>query len=431
MGSGMGSKMVAELSAKAIAALPPRKSPYRIAPLLYVSKRRPPGFWLMMYVSPTLHRRVEMSLGPVRDPAQSGARAEASGLSIAEAKAKALEYRAQIVRGRCPLSERQAAQTTRKLGQSGKRGPHTFAEVAEAYVEFHRPTWANAKHVQQWENTLSSYVFPTIGNLPIGRVDVGEVMLILEPIWRTKPNTASRIRGRIETIIDYAKARKWFTGANPAAWRGHLDQLLPRPGRVRAVQHRPAMDWREVPAFYQRLAEDRDGSALALRYLILCALRSGETRFTTIGELDREHRIHTIPARRTKTKRADLRVPLSDEALAVLDLCEARRTDDSLFGGRKSGAPIAENTMREKLHDMVPNLTVHGFRSSFRDFCADAGVPREIAEACLGHAVGNQVEAAYLRSDVLEQRRAVMERWAQFLTAPASGAAVVALARRG
>ena len=227
-------------------------------------------------------------------------------------------------------------------------------------------------------------------------------------------------------VIDYAKARKWFTGENPARWRGHLDQLLPPPSRVRAVAHQPAMPWREVPAFYQRLARDRDISSLALRYTIANGLRTGETRFATIGEIDHANRLHLIPAGRTKT-RMPLRVPLSDEALAILALCEARRTSPYLFGGQRIGKPISDMAMLEKLRGMMPGVVTHGFRSAFRDWCGETGVMREVAESCLGHVVGSKVEAAYARSDLLSRRRAVMDAWAAFLTAPEGKAEVVVL----
>lgn len=290
------------------------------------------------------------------------------------------------------------------------RGPRTFEAVAEAYIAFHRPSWANKKHAQQWENTLKTYVHPKIGNLPIARIEVGDVIEILEPIWREKPETASRVRGRFETIIDYAKARKWFSGENPANWKGHLDQLMPRRSRAAPVEHQAAMDWRDVPGFYRRLAQDRDISALALRYVILIALRTSEARFAIIGEIDRDApggAVHTISAVRTKT-RSELRVPLAAEALAVLDAVAARRTSPYLFGGQRLGKPISDMAMLEKLRGLAPGLTMHAFRSSFRDWCAEHGVPREIAETGLGHAVGSKVEAAYLRSDVLARRRAVM-----------------------
>jgi integrase len=394
--------MPAELSARAA-----RKAPYWVAPNLYVSKVKPPGFWILMYASPLRGKRVEMGLGSI------------ATVPLRQVKLDAAEYRLMIARGRCPLSERQAERQARKAGHSRVRGPRTFEAIAQAYIAFHRPTWSNKKHAQQWESTLATYAYPVIGHLPIGRIDVGEIMQILKPVWYSRPETASRVRGRIETVIDYARARKWFAGENPARWRGHFDQLLPSRSRVRAVEHQPAMPWRELPVFYQRLAGDRDISALALRYAIVNALRTGEVRLAAADEIDRDQRLHVIPASRTKT-RTRARVPLSDEALAILEEAEDIRTSDYVFGGARVGKPISDMAMLKKLRGLAPGLTVHGFRSSFRDWCAENGVLREIAESSLGHAVGNKVEAAYPRSDVLERRRAVMAAWSAFLITPVS-----------
>ena len=404
-------------STAALGALVIRKAPYWVAPLLYLSKKREPGTWLLMYVSPVKGRRVEMGLGPARDSSLKGAKAHASGLSLAEAKAKALEYRAQIVRGRCPMTERQAEQSAKRTGHDRGKGPRTFAALADAYIGFHRPTWSNPKHGRQWEATLRQYVFPVIGHLPVGRVDVDHVLTILEPIWREKPATASRVRGRIETVWDYARARKLVSGENPARWKGHLDQLLPRPSRIRTVAHQPAMPWREVPAFYARLAQEGDVAAAPLAYCVLSALRAGAVRLATSDEIDWDERVHTVPPLPgRKFRDGSLRVPLANEALVILRQCEARRTSQYLFGGTRANKPIGEMAMLVKLHALAPGVTVHGFRSSFRDWAADNGVSRETAEHCLGHALENRVEAAYQRSDMLERRRAVMARWAEFVT---------------
>jgi integrase len=408
--------MPVELSAKAVAALPPRRSPYWVAPNLYANKEHPPGFWVLMYASPVKGRRVEMGLGSVRDPALTGAAAKASGLSVAEAKAKALEYRAQVLRGRCPLSERQAEKDAHKAGHSRVRGPRTFAAIAEAFIAFHRPTWSNKKHARQWASTLSTYAYPSIGHLPIGRVDVGEVMQILEPIWHAKPETASRVRARIETVIDYARARKWFTGENPARWKGHLDQLLPSRSRVKPVQHRPAMPWAEVPALYKRLGGDDSTVALALRYLITTALRTGAVRFAEIGEFDLVVAVHTVPPLPGRKTSTEFPVPLSDAAMAILGKAEERRTSRFMFSGARVDKPLSDNALNKRLRSIAPAYVVHGFRSSFRDWAADNGVLRELAEACLGHVVEGKVEAAYLRSTRLDQRRVVMQRWAEFIT---------------
>ena len=415
--------MPAELSAKAVAALPQRRSPYWVAPLLYVNKQHPPGFWLVLYVSPVKGRRVEMGLGPVRDPVLSGEAAKASGLSLAEAKAKAIECRAMILRGRCPLSERQEERERRQVVRPRPGALRSFAAVAEAYCQLHAPTWGK-KHAQQWEGSLRNYILPVLGPLPIARIDVDAVLRVVEPIWLAKAQTANRVRSRIETLIDYATARKLFHGDNPARWKGGLQQALPSRDRVRRVEHRAALPWAEIPEFYARLATDPSIGALALRFLILTAERTDETRLATIAEIDRDQRLHTVRAERVKT-RALLRVPLADEALRILDLVEQRRTSPLLFGGRGHGKPINDMALLAKLHQHGVTATVHGFRSSFRDWCADHGVVREISEGCLGHRIGSATEQAYQRSDMLERRRVVMAQWAGFVTGIAEPAGSV------
>lgn len=407
--------MPAELSARTIAALPSRRSPYWVAPNLYVNKAKAPGFWLMLYASPVRGRRVEMGLGSI------------DLVPLRQVKTEVLEYRLQIARGRCPLTERQAVQDARKMvgHRPRERGPHSFVEAAEAFIAAHRPSWSNPKHALQWESSLATYAYPTIGHLPVSRIGVDEVLQVLEPIWVEKTETASRVRGRIESVIDYARSRKWIVGGdNPARWRGHLENLLPKKSKVSPVKHQAAMDWRALPRFYQALSRDRGAGALALRYVIVNALRSGEGRLTVVGEIDRERRLHSIPGVRTKT-RTELRVPLSDEALRILDEAEQRRSCEFLFSGRRVGKPLSSMAMLEVLRTKVgASAVVHGFRSSFRDWAAEHGVDREISEMILGHSLG-PVEGAYWRSDVIERRRVVLNAWAAFLTTPATAAEVV------
>jgi integrase len=395
--------MPVELSARAIAALPLRKAPYWVAPNLYIVKDQEPGSWSLMYASPLKGRRVAMGLGSARD------------IPLRQVKAEVLEYRGMVARGRCPLSERQAEQRTRKAGMPvvGR----TFKAVAEAYIHAHAAGWANRKHEQQWTNTLATYAYPALGHLPVNRIDVGEVMDVLEPIWRTVPATASRVRGRIESVLDYAKARKWFPAdrENPARWRGGIGELLPPHRKLKPVRHQPAVPWRELPELYRRLAEDGSIRALALRYAILTALRTKEVRLTAAGEIDGDQTVHVVPAEHTKPRRVQ-RVPLSSEALAVLEQVEALRTGPLLFEGAHVGKPIGTNALAMKLHELQKDVTVHGFRSSFRDWCSENGVGRELAERALGHVVGDKVEAAYLRTDALEARRPVMQAWADFVS---------------
>jgi integrase len=395
--------MPVELSARAIAALPLRKAPYWVAPNLYIVKDQEPGSWSLMYASPLKGRRVAMGLGSARD------------IPLRQAKAEALEYRGMIARGRCPLCERQAAQQARKaaLPIAGR----TFKAVAEAYIHAHASGWASRKHEQQWTSTLAAYAYPALGHLAVNRIDVAEIMDVLEPIWRTVPATASRVRGRIESVLDYAKARKWFPAdrENPARWKANIAELLPPHRKIKPVKHQPAVPWRELPELYQRLAEDGSISALALRYAIVTAERTNEVRGTVISEIDRDQSVHLVPAERTKPRRL-LRVALSGEALAILDEAEALRESKYLFGGAHVGKPLGANALAVKLHELRKDVTTHGCRSSFRDWCSENGVSRELAERALGHVVADKVEGAYLRTDALEARRPVMQAWAEFLT---------------
>ena len=409
--------MHAELSARAVAALPSRKAPYWVAPLLYCAKAKLPGGWVLMYVSPIRGRRVEMGLGSI------------ATVPLKQVKEEALEYRLQIARGRCPLTERQAEREARNIGHRPReRGPHSFEQAVEAFIEAHQASWSSPKHRLQWQTSLATYAYPVIGQMPVNRIGVDEVLRVIGPIWATKTETASRVRNRIETIIDYSRSRKWIAGGaeNPARWKGHLENLLPKKSRVSPVVHQPAMPWRDLPRFYQALSRDRGTGALCMRYVIACALRSSEGRLATIDETDRDRRLHLIPAERTKT-RTPLRVPLSDEALAILDQAEERRTSKFVFSGRRVGKPLSGMAMLEVLRTKAPGLTVHGFRSSFRDWAAENGVAHEIAEACLGHAAGNATEAAYLRTDILAKRAIVVQRWATFLTTPVAKAEIVTL----
>jgi integrase len=393
--------MSAELSMRAVAALPQRRAIYRVAANLYVSKAKLPGFWLLNYVSPTTGKRTYMGLGSIET------------VPLKAVKLEAAEFRLQIARGRCPLSERQAAQAAKRSGFTRTaRGSRTFEGVAEEFISFHRPTWTSKRHAHQWEASLRTYAYPVIGNLPIAHLDVGDVLRALEPIWRQKAETASRVRNRIESVVDYAKARKWFTGENPARWKGHLDQLLPKRSHVAKVEHLPAMPWQALPSFYSALTRSDALGALLLRYQVLAALRPGAARLAEFSEFDLTRRVHTVPALPGRKTAVAFDVPLSAEATRVLDLAKERSTSTLVFNGQRVGRPVSE----QRLRNLVDGFTPHGFRSSFRDWCADHGVERDLAEQCLGHAIDNKVEAAYRRSTMLERRRDVMERWARYVT---------------
>jgi integrase len=313
----------------------------------------------------------------------------------------------------------------------------TFRNAATAYIAAHEAGWRNAKHHQQWGNTLATYAHPTIGDLSVAVLNTDHVLGVLEPIWREKPETAGRVRGRIECILDYAKVRGWRVGENPARWRGHLDHLLPAHAKIAKVEHHAALPWRGVNAFMVALDSHEAVAARALRFAILTAARTGEVIGATWGEISLdgpEGALWTIPASRMKGGR-EHRVPLSGAALAVLrDVAPLRAHDGPdapVFPGQRPDKPLSNMALLMLLRRMErDDLTAHGFRSTFRDWCGEAtNHQREIAEAALAHALGDKTEAAYQRGDLLEKRRRVMDDWAAFCANPAPTGRVVPLHR--
>jgi integrase len=328
-------------------------------------------------------------------------------VSLAEARDAAVEARKLARRGVDPIDHREA----KRAEEIAARTRNTFKEVAEAYQDAHKASWRNTKHRQQWANTLTSYVYPVIGDKPVAAITVAQVMQILEPIWQTKPETAGRVRGRIETVLDYASARAWRAGDNPARWRGHLSNLLPARTKVRRVEHHAALPWAEVAAFMKTLTEQRGNAALALRFAILTAARTGEVIGAAWPEIDLQEKVWTVPAERMKAGRAH-RVPLSEPAMAILTALPDR--EGHLFPSRRKGHGLTNMAMLVLLRRMKrSDITTHGFRSAFRDWCSEATEHApHVAEAALAHAVGSKVEAAYRRGDLFEKRRQLMMDWA-------------------
>lgn len=294
----------------------------------------------------------------------------------------------------------------------------TFKQAAEATIESKRPGWRSEKHADQWASTLAAHVYPKLGNRNVAGITTEDVLAVLRPIWTTTPETASRVRQRIEAVLSYARVAGARDGENPAAWRGRLDHALPKPTKVRAVRHFAAMDWRQIPEFWSLLCEQQGVAALALRFVILTAARSGEVRGMSWAEVEGD--VWSVPGERMKAGRPH-RVPLAGPALAVLAL--AKPLDRNLvFPGQRRHNPLSDMSLTAVLRRMAEAgqidapYTVHGFRSSFRDWAAEAtSHPREIAEHCLAHRVGSDVERAYARSDLLERRRKLLEDWANFV----------------
>ena len=338
-------------------------------------------------------------------------------VTLAEARDKTFEGRKLLLEGRDPLEERR---TERLQGKLTAAATMTFKECGKAYVAAHEAGWRNPKHRQQWRNTLVTYVDPLLGALPVQAIDTGLVMKVLEPIWQPKPETAGRVRGRIESILDWAKVRGYRTGENPARWKGHLDQLLPKKSKLRKVRHQPAMPYTVVPAFMGELRTRDSISARALEFTILAAVRTSETVHATWDEIDHAAKAWTVPANRIKAER-DHRVPLSERALAILKAVPRDKGNPHIFIGGRKGKGLSNMAMLELLRDMEGNgCTVHGFRSSFRDWAAEqTNYPRELAEVALAHALKDKTEAAYQRGDLLEKRRRMMRAWARYCGSPA------------
>lgn len=347
-----------------------------------------------------------------------GGRARAMGLGdtitvpLSQAREEAAECRRLVKAGIDPVEHRRAQREAARV----EHQKPTFAQVAEKYIGAHEVAWRNARHRQQWRSTLATYAFPVIGDRQIDRIDTAAVMLVLDDVWTQKPETASRLRGRIEAILAYATARGWRSGPNPAAWRGHLDRLLPPRAKVRQVEHHAALPWREVPGFMAQLGPQTSMGARALAFAVLTAARSGEVRGCRWAEIDLEQRLWTVPAGRMKAHR-EHRQPLSEPALAILREMQPLATgpESLVFPSQKRDKPLSDMTLTAVLKRMKLPVTAHGFRSSFRDWGGEStAFPREAIELCLAHRVGNAVEQAYARGDLLERRRQIMNSWAKY-----------------
>jgi integrase len=291
-------------------------------------------------------------------------------------------------------------------------------------IEAMRPSWRNSKHAAQWEMTLRSYAGP-LRRLPVDTITTEDVLSVLKPLWIEKPETASRLRGRIERVLDAAKAQGLRTGENPARWRGHLDQLLPKRQRLTRGHH-AAMNYAEVPTFMGDLRARQATAALALEFTVLTAARSGEVLRARWEEFDLDRAVWTIPANRMKAGR-EHRVPLSKRALKIVQAMDDDRGNDFVFGGQKAGKPLSVMALDMVLRRMnVEAATVHGFRSAFRDWAAECtSFSNEVCEAALAHVIGNKAEAAYRRGDLFEKRRKLMDAWAVYCAAPNKGNVVV------
>jgi integrase len=342
-------------------------------------------------------------------------------ISLAAARQRAQKCREQRLDGIDPLEAKRAGRDAARVTAAKAM---TFEDCAAAYIAAHQAAWSNTKHRKQWPATLTAYAYPVFGALSVQAVDTALVMKVLEPLWNIRTETASRLRGRIESVLDWAKTRGYREGDNPARWRGHLDNQLPKKSRVKPVEHLAALPYAEIVSFMAALRRREGVTARALEFLILTAARVGEVAGATWDEINRDERLWTIPANRMKGGR-EHRVPLSDAAMAVIEHMAACRQSDQIFPRRGAALLAVLRDLR------AGNATIHGFRSSFRDWAAEIrGFPAEVAEMALAHRVGSAVEQAYRRSDLFARRRQLAEAWAAFCAGSPAGE-VVPLPTRG
>jgi integrase len=366
--------------------------------------------------------------------------------TLAEARGKADTARAALRAGKDPVEARkaQAAAEARIANEAGER---TFRRAADDLIADMAAGWRNPKHRAQWTATLTTYAYPALGSLPVGSIDAEAVVAVLRPIWERVPETGARLRGRIERVLDAARARGWRDGENPARWKGHLEHMLPKRSKLRAVVHHPALPWEQVPAFMTALRTEQGMAAAALEFAVLTAARTSEVRGMTWGEVDQDAKVWTVPGARMKAG-AEHRVPLSSAALAVLQRVRIGvkvNPNELVFGGAKEGRPLSDMALSMLVRrmnepaggepaDAPPRwrdrhgepIVPHGFRSSFRDWAEEAThTPRAVSEAALAHTIRDKVEAAYRRTDLFDKRRALMDEWAALCgeVAPAARAA--------
>lgn len=348
------------------------------------------------------------------------------GVTLAEARKRGQETRDAIGQGVDPIAQKKAAKSALAAAQAKVV---SFDEAARGFIAAKSSEWTNVKHATQWTNTLATYASPVIGHLGVADIETAHVLRVLEPIWISKKETASRVRGRLEQVLDWARGHGLRDGENPARWRGHLDKLMSDP-RKRVVQHHPAVPADQLHNFYQALRQREGMAARALEFVLLTAARSGEVRGARWSEFDMKAKVWTVPAARMKAK-VEHRVPLSSRALDLLGALPVMEGEDGVFFAPRGGA-LSDMSLSAVMRRMGRKEVPHGLRSSFRDWAGDhSEFPRELAEAALAHTVGG-VEGAYRRGDALERRRVMMAAWSEFCAnpLPAAGARVVSIRRR-
>jgi integrase len=388
-----------------------------------VAKLSAPGYYgdgrgLWLQVSPSgskswvfrftlAGKRREMGLGPLHT------------INLSAAREKALQCGRLVAEGTDPIVARNAGRTAAALSIAQSK---TFDDCAVAYIKVHRGSWKSAKHAAQWETSLAAYASPVFGSLPVSNVDTELIVRALRSIWDTRTETATRLRGRIECILDWATVCKYRQGDNPARWRGHLENLLADPNKLAPVRNHPALPWPEMGEFMAMLVTREGVSARAVQFAILTACRSGEVRGATWSEFDLSAKLWTIPGERMKAGK-EHRVPLSREVMALLS--GLPQNGAVVFPGRVRGSELSDMSLTAVVRRMGRgDITVHGFRSTFRDWAAEAtgnSFPREVCEHALAHSLPDRVEAAYRRGDLLDKRIVLMQAWAAYCMSKAPG----------
>lgn len=329
---------------------------------------------------------------------------------LAQAKEAARQARAKVKAGVDPIDEARKAKSALIASQVSLL---SFKQAAEAYIDAHKAGWKNEKHQKQWTSTLTTYVYPKIANVLVKDVELPQVLSVLEPIWKSKTETASRVRGRMESVLDWATARGYRQGLNPARWRGHLDKLLPKPSKVTRVEHHEALAVSEMGEFMVSLRKMQGTGARALEFVILTAARSGEARGATWAEIDLKAKTWVVPGERMKAGR-EHRVPLSDFAVELLESLPLGAPTDHVFPAPRGGM-LSDMTLSAVCRRMKAKCVPHGFRSTFRDWASERTTyPGDMAEMALAHTISSKVEAAYRRGDMVEKRRQMMNDWATF-----------------
>jgi len=369
--------------------------------------------WIFRYV--TNGRLRDMGIGPVHT------------LGLAAARERARQARELRLNGNDPIEQKRAQRAAAVLEAAKAM---TFKQCAEGYIKDNEVKWTNAKHRYEWGATLSRYVYPVLGDLPVAAIDTPLVLKVVKPLWERAPETASRVRGRIENVLGWATVHYYRTGDNPARWRGLLEHALPSRDKVAKVKHHAALPYVQAGSFMAKVRQDTRVAARCLEFIVLTIARVGEANVATWAEIDFVNRVWTVPAERMKADK-EHRVPLSDATIKVLKAMRLIRHSDYIFPGQRNAHAVGANSVLRVAKEAARiDITTHGLRSTFRDWAAErTSFPREVAEMALAHAIPNAVEAAYRRGDLFEKRRRLMDSWAEFCARSATGGKVVAIGR--